>query len=277
MIIVSDIFNYPGDTRYEKMAKVLEYSAKKNCPGIPFKMLRHEAPKTINRKTCFASNNLKLQKWVSILDSVNDDIIFLDCDMVILRDLSMAFDDPDFDIGITTLESATERLPFNGGTVIVRNNEKARAFMRKWLEIDCRMYKDENFHYKYREKYAGMNQASLGYLFEHMKEHGAKIKHFDRHEWNHCRDNWKISDNGMGPRILHIKSQTRKNVFLPTPIILLDQKVRKAVQIWRQLADEAGAQVFPPEALEVMGEFQNGAYIFNTNRKNEITHRKVGV
>jgi hypothetical protein len=272
MIIVSDIFNYDGDTRYEKMAKVLEYSAKKFCPNIEFRLIRHDPPRTINRKTCFASNNLKLNKWIEVLESANDDIIFLDCDMVILRSFDGAFDDTDFDIGITYLNDARERLPFNGGTVFARNTDAARGFMKKWLEIDNKMYTDEKLHSVFREKYAGMNQASLGYLLENKDCHEAHIKRFDCHEWNWCRDRWIFPDHGEGPRVLHIKSQTRKNVFLPTPIALLDTKVRKAVQIWRQLAAEAGAQQFPEDALE---EHKGKDYIFEARKKQEIIFGKV--
>jgi hypothetical protein len=273
MIIVSDLFNYPGDTRYEKMAKVLEYSAKKYSPNVEFRMIRHEAPKTIRGKTCFASNNLKLQKWVEMLDHINDDVILLDCDMAILRDVSNAFDEPGFDIGITYLNDARERLPFNGGTIFVRNTDSAKAFMRKWLEIDNHMYRsDDKLHAHYRDKYAGMNQASLGMLLEHEEmQSGAVIKKLDCHEWNWCRDRWVIPKNGMGPRVLHIKSQTRKNVFLPTAIELLDPKVREAVRIWRNLADEAGAQKFPEEALNP-GKvvFREGAYVYNSKPKTTL-------
>jgi hypothetical protein len=277
MIIVSDLFNYSGDTRYEKMAKVLEYSAKKFCPNIEFRLIRHAPPKTINRKTCFASNNLKLNKWIEVLESVNDDVIFLDCDMVILRSFEGAFDNADYDIGITYLNDDHERLPFNGGTVFVRDTDKARNFMRKWLELDNKMYIDEKLHSVFREKYAGMNQASLGYLLENPKFHEAKIKRLDCHEWNWCRDRWKFPEQGAGPRVLHIKSQTRKNVFLPTPIELLDVKVRKSVQIWRQLADEAGAQEFPEEALRETAIKSNGVYVFKANPKQKILFNEVKV
>jgi hypothetical protein len=276
MIIVSDLFNYDGDTRYEKMAKVLEYSAKKYSPNIEFRMIKHPAPKEIRGKTCFASNNLKLQKWVEMLDNINDDVMLLDCDMAILRDVSDAFEDKSFDIGITYLCDDRERLPFNGGTILVRNTDAAKAFMRKWLEIDNRMYNsDSALHAKYRDKYAGMNQASLGMLLEHTEmQAGAIIKRIDCHEWNWCRDRWKIPDTGKGPRILHIKSQTRKNVFLPTAIELLDIKVRKAVQIWRKLADEAGAQKFPNEALNATMIKREGAYVFNSKPKQALQFRR---
>jgi len=268
MKIISDIFDYPGDDRYTKLAAVLEYSIKKNSPNTPFELIKTQAPKTFNRKQCFASNNHKLQVWLDAMERIQDDIIFLDCDMVVLRDLSDAFQG-DFDVAITALCDKGERLPYNGGTVLVRNTEKARAFMREWMKIDLLFYENEIEHCKYRNIYAGMNQASLGKLLE-IGAVGAKVVEFDCHEWNWCRDRWAWPICGPGPRILHVKSQTRKSLFLPTPLHDLAPYLRKSVAIWRLLAQEAGIQQYPKDALVVTEHVQvpskQGMFIYKSQR-----------
>lgn len=269
MKLLSNVFAYSGDETYIKLAKVMEYSVQKNSPNTPLEMTHIKAPQLMSAKKAFDSNHHKFSEWVKAMDRTNDDVILIDSDMLILRDLSDAFND-DFDIGITALpgfekflkeapvvrpgktDGQQDRLPYNGGVVFVRNNDAARGFIHKWGEIDHRMYKeDKALHTRYRLKYAGMNQASLGWMMENYK--GVKIKFFDCREWNWCRDKWPWPSHGEpGPRILHIKSRTRKNVMMPSSLSLVEIPMRHSVQVWRKTAHECGVQKYPPNALDVI-------------------------
>lgn len=267
MKLLSNVFAYGPDQTYIKLAKVMEYSVKKNSPNTPLDMTYIHAPQLRAAKKAFDSNAHKFAEWVKAMDRTNDDVILIDADMAVLRDLSDAFDG-DFDIGLTVLpgfellikesphvrpgktDGPQDRLPFNGGVVMVRNNERARAFIHKWGEIDQRMYgKDHALHNRYRLKYAGMNQASLGWMFENYLD--VKIKFFDCREWNWCRDKWAWPNHGEpGPRILHIKSRTRKEIMMQSSLMLIEPTMRPVVKIWRNLAQESGVQKFPDYALK---------------------------
>jgi hypothetical protein len=272
MKIIVNVFDYPGENTYAKLSKVLEYSLKKNCPSIPYEFNHSPHPTKIKDKKSHASNAFKLERWLETMERVNDDIIFLDADMLVLKDLSDCFDD-DFDIGITALpgfqqllgaapgtrrDPPRERIPYNGGVMLARNNEAARNFMRELNRIDLAMYNDHRLHDRYRAKYAGMNQAAMGCLLE--TQTVARVKFFDCREWNSCRDQWVVDEKTC--RILHIKSRTRKNVFLPTAISLIDPCMRNAVAIWRRYAQEAGVQNFLPGALVEEPQAKiGGAYV----------------
>jgi hypothetical protein len=291
MKLLSNVFQYGEDKTYIHLADVLEYSAKKNSPNTPLVMTRIKAPLLKAAKKAFDSNNHKFTEWVRAMDQTDDDVILIDADMIIIRDLSDAFDDQSFDIGLTALpgferlvrsksmvrpgkiDGMQDRLPFNGGVVMVRNNQAARAFIHKWHEIDQLMYsKDKALHNRYRAKYAGMNQASLGWMFENYKE--ARIKFFDCREWNHCRDKWIFDKSKV--RILHIKSKTRKSIFLPTPIKLLEYYIRPAVMEWRKYANESGIIEYPTTALFDIGVERPGVGGFVMKRNPLIRRVSYG-
>src|SRR4030042_1692845 len=101
MKIISVQFDYPGSKHYDILARVLEYSIKKNCPGAEFKLIRIAAPESWRTKKCFASNTVKLEKWVEEMESTDDDLIFLDCDMVVLKDVRDVFRIPEYDVALT--------------------------------------------------------------------------------------------------------------------------------------------------------------------------------
>jgi len=224
-----------GFKKYDILSRVLEYSIQKNCPDADLEMLRIPPPKGYPSKRCFAANTLKIQKWVDIMNITNDNIVFLDCDMLVLRDISDIFED-DFDIGLTI--RGTGSIPYNGGAVFVRNSQKAKDYMELWNEVNIHLYNNPKEHNYWRNKkgYAGMNQAALGCLME-TKKYQANVKKYPCAIWNLCRNHWnKITDES---RILHIKSGLRKAVFARASSIIV-AKYQKAISIWLQYAKEAG-------------------------------------
>jgi hypothetical protein len=237
MTIVTVQFDYSGDQRYTQLCDVFEYSLKKNFPDARLHKIKlspnpHWSRETIKRG--FHSNKIKLDAWAKAMEEIKDDkLIFMDCDMLVLDDLSSAFNS-DFDIGVTYRTRC--RMPFNGGVVFVRNNERSKEFFRMWGETDERMYKDKKFHNPWRRIYAGINQAAFGYLYENQNLFSAKIKEFPCAIWNACLEDRYTDDM----KVIHVKSQVRKSCFSKYPVEAIEIEYREQVRVWREYAIQAG-------------------------------------
>lgn len=244
MKIITIYFDYCRVNKYEKLARVFEHSIKKNSPSVDYEIIKIQPPEIKSNNKSFESNTAKLDLWMDKLKETDDDIIFMDADMMILRDVSDAFDDPDFDIGITMRNGPhARRLPMNGGVVFVRNNEPAREFIRLWTKANKFLYEDilkthgTKYHRYWRSRYGGMNQAAYGYMI-HNYDYEAQIKEFQCSEWNACVEHWR--NHELNPRIVHVKSQLRTTVLSNKPTKLIDISFRRQVVTWRELASEVG-------------------------------------
>ena len=208
-----------GNERFRTMAKVLGNSIEHNSNhGLTV----HELPKgkeTMRHK--LVVNTRKLHKWVEIVENAKDDIVLMDCDTVLLKEVSHVFD-MDFDIAYTKRTQGS-RFPLNGGVVFVRPNKKTKDFFRRWLDVNNRMMEDSHFHKPYYKKYAGINQASFGYLLEN----GCDLKIIDVpcSKYNACDAvDW---ENLEYTHILHVKSDLQNQCFAKEPTRHLD-----AVKLW---------------------------------------------
>jgi hypothetical protein len=244
MKIISIYFDYGGVDKYEKLARVFEHSMKKNSPDVDYEIIKIRAPDIKSNNKSFESNTVKLELWMDKLKENDDDIIFMDVDMMIVSDISDAFDDSDFDIGITMRNGPhAKRLPMNGGVVFVRNNNVARAFIELWTKANRFLYDDilrthgTKHHRFWRSRYGGMNQAAYGYMI-HNYDFNARIKEFQCSEWNACVEHWR--NPVLNPRIIHVKSQLRTAVLSNRPTKLIDISYRRQVEVWRALASEIG-------------------------------------
>lgn len=287
MKIISVQFDYPGSSRYDKLSRVLEYSIKKNCPGAEFNLIRIDAPSSWRTKKCFASNTVKLQRWVDEMEKTNEDIIFLDCDMIVLRDLHDAFK-MDFDIALTV--NGTGSIPYNGGAVFCRNTSAARDFIRLWNKCNHELYNDTKKHLKWRMKYAGMNQAALGYMLETnavrvtdiTSEHKqikafeslVNIKRLPCSIWNVCKNDWRNMNDKM--YILHVKSALRTAVLDPRANAIYYRMFSAAIKAWRRMAFEAGVikSAEGAELYEVPPYIASLKMLRNSNRyRNKLAAR----
>lgn len=207
MRICTVVFDYRKLNRYARLFDVWDKSVRASNPDAIIDTLKVDAPAWDgSQKASYFSNNYKMQLWVDYLKKVDDDVIFMDCDMVVLKPLKSAFES-DFDIGLVTVGRGYA--PYNGGVVFVRNSEKARAFMDVWRRVDQELFEDEVEHRQWGAKYAGQNQAALGKMIETGDTAGAKIKEFPSMEWNAVDPDWnKI--NAKNCRVIHIKSKLRK-------------------------------------------------------------------
>ncbi len=69
------------------------------------------------------------------------------------------------------------------------------------------MYEDQVFHQIWRDKYAGMNQASLGWMLENTVGI-ADIISLPCRKWNICQEDWTKIDGESA--CVHIKSKLRR-------------------------------------------------------------------
>lgn len=232
MIFISVAFDYE-DTQYIRLGKVLEKSVKFYCPSIPIKFLTCKPPIVPEDERAlmrFGENTEKLRLWVKLLKEIEDEhIILIDSDMMVLNDISFVFDE-DFDIG-ATLRAERARIPYNGGVMFVKKNERSIKFFEEFEKINNKMYNDREFHKKWREKYAGMNQAAFGYMVENY-EGEIKIKNFPCKEFNNCcPDSSKFLKEK--PKIVHIKGVLR-DVCLGK---IKDDKFSYVSRIWKEIEE----------------------------------------
>ncbi len=253
MKIISVVFDFDNAGRYEKLARVFEHSVRKNCPGAEFALIKMAAPPPKGGKRCFDSNTVKLEEWARQLAATDHDVVFMDCDMVVLRDLADAFKDPNFDVGITTrravpFQSSGGSLPINGGVIFIRNNEAGREYVDTLVKKNREMYEDKSKHDPWRAKYGGMNQAAMGYLQDHPGGMRARVKHFPCNIWNACKPEWMgVSTETY---VVHIKSDLRRAALNDVRDNTIDQRFYVAINVWRKLAAEAG--VIAPDAFSVV-------------------------
>jgi len=233
-------FDYPNRKgMYEKLLKVFEQSVKENDPENEVIVKRVSYPQ-IKTKACFSSNTHKLAIWVSEMEKLQegDELCFIDCDMMVLKSPNDVFQ-KDFDIAYTERPKSRKdtRLPVNGGVVFCRNNERSRQFMKRWKEVNDKMFRNPGFHQIWRKKYAGMNQSAFGYLLEHPKEYKAKLFPVPCNTYNVCNESWHKVGVDKNIRIVHIKSDLRRMCLEG---VCRKPAIKQTIQIWLDLLVRAG-------------------------------------
>jgi len=169
----------------------------------------------------------------------NENVIFADCDMLCVGDVSPVFN-MDFDVAYTVRNDHTN-IPLNGGILFAKPTDAilfakptdaAVRFFDRWEEVDGKMYADWNFHCPWRIKYAGMNQASFGYLREHAAEvPGVTLLDLPTKIYNAVNTDWqRISSDTV---FIHIKSKLRKAVLRGEPPT---GSMAPAMQLWYEAA-----------------------------------------
>ena len=231
---------------YERHARVLEHSARKNTPDwtIDVRKIAPAVPMMSayggNLSSAFAYNSYKLAWWSQALqDAVDGErMLICDADLMVLRSLDPVWDIP-FDVAITTKRECS-RIPLNGGVVFVRVNARSRAWFAEWLRWNTKLLGDARLHKRYRETYAGMNQAALGALIENGGGQLADIAELPCREWNCETASWPLFDPSKPPRIVHIKGALRRGLMDPTSANALATPARRQIAaVWWALEKEA--------------------------------------
>lgn len=196
---------------YRRLAQVLDYSARKHCPGWIVNLERLEPPPYVSAmgNPSHVWNTQKLEFWRRQTLAAPDGarLLLIDGDMLFRKPIDSIWDH-DFEMAYTIRDGGS-RLPFNGGVVFIRVSTATRAFLDRWWAVNLRFLTHAAEHKNWRLKYAGINQASFGCLLE--KGTGlTKILKLKCSEWNLCE--WERHPP-EGARIIHIKSSLRVRLF----------------------------------------------------------------
>lgn len=225
--------------RYERLAKVLEHTARHACPGWEINVERLEPPEysAASGNPSHVWNTQKLEHWLRrVLEApAGAQVLLIDGDTVVLRPLDPVWD-LEFDVAYTVRERG--RLPLNGGVVFLRVSDRTRAFMQSWWDANLRFLGDNVEHTPWRKRYAGINQAALGYVFEKV-DHGCAIRQLLCSEWN-CVE-WDRYDPAV-TRIVHVKSGLRRAVFDLPGGAGYRPKLMELVKLWKKLERNTKAE-----------------------------------
>jgi len=243
MRLVTISFNYPPRLKrpnYLRLLDVFEASVRHHMPDCEIRALRVDPPDHSGaHKIPFLSNDYKLGLWhreVDLAVAEGQNLILADCDMLCTGDVSSVFKH-EFDIAYTVRDDHTN-IPLNGGIVFVKPTAAAQRFFAEWARVDERMYRDwEGFHRIWRVKYAGMNQASFGYLLEHPVP-GVQLVDLPTRIYNAVNTDWHRI--GSDTLFVHIKSQLRKAVLTGAKPA---GTLRPAMMLWYEARDRAGMVV----------------------------------
>jgi hypothetical protein len=211
--LVSVVFDFPGKTEYAELVEALKNSAAKNMPNADVEIVYLDPPKqhTDPQRTSWEANALKARAWEKIASEASDDLVLVDADLIIRRDLSVLFAH-DFDIAFThRYESdARSREPINTGVVAVRPTEKSKAFFTALRESVDYLMENPEEHAYYWENYRGIQQAALGRVIETADELEAKIKLFPCQIFN--ASDHEFSYISSETRVVHLKANVRKRI-----------------------------------------------------------------
>ena len=217
--------------QYPRLARVLEHTARKHCPGWYVNVTEVEptAVKGPSGTQSHADNSWKLGYWARLVTDAPEGarLLLADVDTFVVRNLDVLWT-KDFDVAYT-VRPASCRLPLNGGVVAVRVSELTRDFMRAWLATDRRFLADPEEHRPWRKRYGGMNQSSFGYMLT--SPGGVKFAALPCLEWN-CEDSSWVDFDSEVTRIVHVKSALRMAVFGIGPRA---RKVKPLARMWRDL------------------------------------------
>jgi hypothetical protein len=227
-----------GD-HYSRLARVLEYTAGVHCPEWTIRVERLKAPPAYNSVLgvhSHVTNSQKLEWWRGVVAAAEDGdrVLLMDADMMITRPLGDVWDRA-FDLAYTIRTEG--RLPFNGGVVFVRVSPAIRAFVDRWLAVNMKFLGNANDHRHWRTKYAGINQASFGYMLERELDPSLVLERLTCHEWNAENTAWAKFDPNI-TRIVHLKSGLRRALF---GVEAERREHKRLIGIWHELEARARA------------------------------------
>ncbi|MFA7463179.1 MAG: hypothetical protein WCY59_08570, partial [Anaerovoracaceae bacterium] len=206
MKIITVYFKSHDNTDYKLLLDVFRKSHYRHMPDVELVEIELEQPDNPRSHIWnYNANSAKLAAWCEYMETATEPVIFIDCDMLMLRPGHHAFD-VDFDIAYCGHE-AKGKIPFNGGVIFARPTDKAREFFRLWKESNDYLYNNPQEFNKWRKVYAGINQSALGRLLEDIPC-GAKVHRYPLVQWNCTDSHWhEISEETV---YVHIKGGLRR-------------------------------------------------------------------
>lgn len=205
--IVTVYFDPGPSGRYDLVRLLRVYQASALACGQPLEVVGINTPTRPSKYRWMSENTAKLVVWRDIIKQATTPVILTDADMMMMSSDFEPIFDGDYDIGYTK-RTKCPTIPLNGGVVVVKPTPEAIKFMDAWVAVNERMMREPGFHSPWRKKYAGMNQASLGYLLEHPRTK-AKVQALSCRLWNAVDDDWNYCLT-EGSRLIHIKGTLRR-------------------------------------------------------------------
>jgi hypothetical protein len=203
--IVTVQFDLDGPEYYGRLAEVFEHSINKHMPNARVECQIVKKPGLLDEHRRHYSCNIeKLRLWSEVMQRTDEDVVFMDCDILVIRDMQSAFVDT-FDIAYTGRDPKTGS-PINCGVIFAKCTIAAKDFFKRWHEVSVEMFKHRKFHDRWRRLYPGMTQAAFGYLINE-ESMSIKLKQFSCREWNACRPEWALIDEST--RCIHFTSFLR--------------------------------------------------------------------
>jgi hypothetical protein len=222
-------FRYGDDSSYARLADVWKRSAERHIPGATVVLEELPALEVSNVPLPVAGNHYKFAAWVDAARENRGSLILMDTDMLVTGDLSRAFE-MEFDAAVTRRTDAP--MPYNGGVVFLRGNDKSRDFIDRWWhwELEYMSHRDE---YKpYYRRFCGPNQTALGLLLER-DAHGLNIAELPCAEWNACPDDFGGIAEGK-TKAIHLKGRMDKFALSDLELRKVPEELRAGVKLWRE-------------------------------------------
>lgn len=203
MRIITHYFDWNGEVTFRTLLQLMEHSFKKR--GVPLEPIQMPTPKK-RKRTQIMANHEKLKEWEKVVRTAEEPIILLDTDMYCLNDFREVVDLVKH-VGVTYRPN-NQWPPVNGGFVVVQPTEEARQFMAEWVRVDKMMFDNPKLHAPWRDKWAGMNQSSYGYLIDQLG-YGKYVSKLPCDPYN-CVEPWHYWRTS---KLVHVKGDLRKALF----------------------------------------------------------------
>lgn len=230
MQIVTVCFDYDDRPEFKMLLDVFRYSIKKNMPDADYIEYRPTPPPYDGRNHGYLDNTIKLKYWHDHMLITKENTIFIDCDMLALKDAKHAFYNK-FDIAYTACPRGY-MVPLNGGVIFAKPTPAAREFFYRLMYINDKMYYDYSFHKPWQDKYHGMNQSAMGYVIENMAS-DIFLEKYTTQEWNAIECDWRrMTDRTV---FCHINKQLRRFIVAGIPP---RGTLSKAMSLWYKYKEE---------------------------------------
>jgi len=191
---------------YRKFMRVLGKSVEANCPGVSFvaEQMRSYGQRAYAHKHV-TDNSAKLEVWNRCIQEADEEVVLLDADMLVLRDVAEAFaGEEEWDIANTVRPGP---LLYQGGAVYVRPTDAAKEFMQAWTEQNRRILDDVTGLQNWTETYGGINQAALACTIDGW-EGDALLGQLPCSIWNSCAQTWETFSPDTA--VVHLTGPLRK-------------------------------------------------------------------
>lgn len=230
---------YFGDEDWDRMARVLEYSARQHCAGWDVAVSRVDPPPLTHALAAGkVSNTRKLDHWADRMwcewcASDGGQVLLIDADTMILGPLDSVWSE-EFDIAYTAKDAGP--FPLNAGVIFLRASDRTRAFMLRWRDENRRMLAEPAYHEPWYRRYGGLNQAALGKLLTEgaAADLGVRVAQLPCSIWNCENTTWSSFDSAT--RIVHLKNGLRLAALAKGAG---SARLMPLVRLWRGLERQA--------------------------------------